>query len=913
MASHTLAPFPEELLAAKKQIRERARSYGLDFFPVIFEMCDYEQMNQIAAYGGFPQRYPHWRFGMEYERLRKQHHYGLGRIYEMVINNDPCYAYLQESNALVDQKLVIAHVYGHADFFKNNLWFGQTNRKMMDEMANHATRVRKHIEKHGHETVEKWLDICLSVEHLIDPHSMFLNRGPMEARPQPVKREQEEVTKFRSKDYLDRWINPPDVLEAEAKKLRQQKAKMRHATPARPTRDALQYLIDHARMEEWQADCLSIIREESYYYAPQGMTKVMNEGWACLKSGSLVFTEQGLRPIDELVETRAAVRVSDGAVSQAVCDWAKFARRQTVWVRTRRGLELEGSVTHRVLLPGGEWRRLDQLTVGDRVLVSGGAGMWPSAQVAIAWKPKRRRLTLQTVASEAGVTRDTVACWRYEACKPHATDSTLNALFAELDDELASMTSMQNQRKQVSVPEAIDERFGAFLGYLVGDGHISEVKRVIGLTTGNEEQADRYASLVRGLFGITARKKWDARRCRVLFSSEDVKDLLKSLSLKTGVCARIKNVPDAILRSPANVVASFLRAYFDCDGYAGKQGVILSTSSESMGRTVQLLLLNFGVLSSRRPHKDGCWHVHIAGRSAEIFEREIGFGLNRKKQALRRYLCDHHWYKDEIWEDPIVAIELRTADVYDISVEQTHRYAAQGFINHNSFWHSTLMTKHFVEAKEVVDYADHHSGTVHMPPGNFNPYKIGIELFRDIEDRWNKGKFGKEYEESKNLGEKKKWDKGLGLGREKIFEVRRIYNDVNFIDEFMTPEFIEKHKFYQYGRDPHTGQLRIVSRDPQRIKQTLLYQLTNMGQPFIYVLDGNYCNRGELYMAHKHNGLDIEIKYAVETLKNVYKIWQRPVHLQAKIDDDMILFTFAGDQPKQQTIHDDLPKPAHHV
>src|SRR5688500_10295144 len=126
MASHTLAPFPDELLAAKKQIRERARSYGLDFFPVIYEMCDYEQMNQIAAYGGFPQRYPHWRFGMEYERLRKQHHYGLGRIYEMVINNDPCYAYLQESNALVDQKLVIAHVYGHSDFFKNNLWFSQT-------------------------------------------------------------------------------------------------------------------------------------------------------------------------------------------------------------------------------------------------------------------------------------------------------------------------------------------------------------------------------------------------------------------------------------------------------------------------------------------------------------------------------------------------------------------------------------------------------------------------------------------------------------------------------------------------------------------------------------------------------------------------------------------------------------------
>src|SRR5438270_9082136 len=279
MASHTLAPFPEELLAAKKQIREQARSYGLDFFNVIYEMCDYEQMNQLAAYGGFPQRYPHWKWGMEYEKLRKQHFYGLGRIYEMVINNDPCYAYLQESNALVDQKLVIAHVYGHSDFFKNNLWFSQTNRKMMDEMANHSTHVRKHIERHGQDVVERWLDICLSVEHLIDALSMFLKRGPIDTVPQQPKRE-DPVEKFQAKDYLDRWINPPAVLEAEAQKRREEKAKFRHATPARPTRDVLLYLLEHARLEDWQADCLAIVREESYYFAPQGMTKVMNEGWA---------------------------------------------------------------------------------------------------------------------------------------------------------------------------------------------------------------------------------------------------------------------------------------------------------------------------------------------------------------------------------------------------------------------------------------------------------------------------------------------------------------------------------------------------------------------------------------------------------------------------------------------------------
>ncbi len=78
--------------------------------------------------------------------LSKGYHYGLQKIYEMVINNDPCYAYLMNSNGPTDQKLVMAHVYGHCDFFKNNFWFSQTNRKMMDEMANHGNRVRRYMD-----------------------------------------------------------------------------------------------------------------------------------------------------------------------------------------------------------------------------------------------------------------------------------------------------------------------------------------------------------------------------------------------------------------------------------------------------------------------------------------------------------------------------------------------------------------------------------------------------------------------------------------------------------------------------------------------------------------------------------------------------------------------------------------------
>ena len=150
---------PPELEKTRRVVRGYAQEFGLDFFEVVYEVLTYEQMNAIAAFGGFPTRYPHWRFGMEYEHLSKSYAYGLHRIYEMVINNDPCYAYLLEANPLVDQKLVMAHVYGHADFFTHNVYFAHTDRKMMDRMANHGTIIRKAMEQHGVSFGDAFIDI----------------------------------------------------------------------------------------------------------------------------------------------------------------------------------------------------------------------------------------------------------------------------------------------------------------------------------------------------------------------------------------------------------------------------------------------------------------------------------------------------------------------------------------------------------------------------------------------------------------------------------------------------------------------------------------------------------------------------------------------------------------------------------
>src|SRR6185503_3035298 len=266
---------PAYLADMQREIEGYAREYGLDFFDTIFEVLDYQRMNEVAAYGGFPTRYPHWRFGMDFEGLAKGYEYGLSKIYEMVINNDPCYAYLLEGNSLVDQKMVMAHVYGHCDFFKNNYYFSKTNRRMIDGMANHAARIRKHVERQGLDKVEAFIDVCLTLDNLIDPHSPYIvRRAP--AKPVEDESATPEVPRLRAKSYMDRFINPPDFMDAQKKKIEKEKEQEKRF-PEHPERDVLLFLVEHAPLERWERDVLEIVRDEAYYFAPQGMTKIMNE------------------------------------------------------------------------------------------------------------------------------------------------------------------------------------------------------------------------------------------------------------------------------------------------------------------------------------------------------------------------------------------------------------------------------------------------------------------------------------------------------------------------------------------------------------------------------------------------------------------------------------------------------------
>ncbi len=238
-------------------------------------------------------------------------------------------------------------------------------------------------------------------------------------------------------------------------------------------------------------------------------------------------------------------------------------------------------------------------------------------------------------------------------------------------------------------------------------------------------------------------------------------------------------------------------------------------------------------------------------------------------------------------------------DVLAIIRDEAYYFAPQGqtkIMNEGwaTYWHSTIMTRHGIEPADLICYADHCAGTLATSPTRLNPYKLGVELFRDIEDRWNRGCFGPEHDDCDDLRERAAWDTGAGLGRQKIFDVRRVHNDLTFIDEFLTLDFCRSHRLFQFGFNQQSGYYEIESRAFPQIKQQLLNNLTNMGRPIIQVVDGNHRNRGELYLEHCYHGVEIKLSEARDTLTNLHRIWKRPVHIQTVLEGHVTILSFDG-------------------
>jgi len=249
------------------EITEIAKGFGLDFYPMRYEICPADIIYTFGAYG-MPTRFTHWSFGKQFHKMKLQYDLGLSKIYELVINSNPCYAFLLNSNSLVQNKLIVAHVLAHCDFFKNNVRFQNTNRNMVDSMAATAERIAAYEKQFGQKEVEDFLDAVLAIQEHIDPSLLRPKLG------WEIDEEETEESTEKTTEYDDLWF----VDRGRSKEKKERKKK---AFPPRPEKDILLFIEEYSRtLEDWQRDILTMMREEMLYFWPQLETKIMNEGWA---------------------------------------------------------------------------------------------------------------------------------------------------------------------------------------------------------------------------------------------------------------------------------------------------------------------------------------------------------------------------------------------------------------------------------------------------------------------------------------------------------------------------------------------------------------------------------------------------------------------------------------------------------
>jgi stage V sporulation protein R len=266
---------------------------GLNPFPVVFEIVTQSTMNNIIAYG-LPTRARHWSHGKSYDYYKSHGEMGFSKIYEIILNNNPSYAFMMDTNTDVQNLFITAHCMAHSDFFKNNYLFQSTDRNMIHHAAEHATRIDSYIEKYGLEKVEHIMDIGFALDDHIDWHKgLYRNSYPKKKvikTKLPIGEFDDVIysKKKRKKYVIERTIGQkfPPYLE----------------------KDLLWFFINYAPLDDWEKDILDIIREESFYFYPQKMTKVLNEGWASYWHAEIMY-QYDLSPEEHLDFCRSHERV----------------------------------------------------------------------------------------------------------------------------------------------------------------------------------------------------------------------------------------------------------------------------------------------------------------------------------------------------------------------------------------------------------------------------------------------------------------------------------------------------------------------------------------------------------------------------------------------------------------------------
>jgi len=258
----------EELEYWDNKICQLGKKYGLDWYDIDYEIIDYHEMISAMAYVGLPTHYRHWSFGKAYERTHTLYNAGMqGLPYEMIINTNPSIAYLMLENSMFIHILTMSHCVGHSDFFKKNRMFAHTDAdNTLTKFKAAAKYIRSLIEDPsiGMEEVEKMMDACHAIKYQIPRYPGIKRHSP------------DDLKNIYAQKILEDKTGQYDDFDLEK-------------IPLEREYNLLAFIADHSRnLKEWQRNLIRITEENSSYFIPQALTKIMNEGWAVLMHEKIV-------------------------------------------------------------------------------------------------------------------------------------------------------------------------------------------------------------------------------------------------------------------------------------------------------------------------------------------------------------------------------------------------------------------------------------------------------------------------------------------------------------------------------------------------------------------------------------------------------------------------------------------------
>ena len=919
----------KELKELAPKILQSCKDWGLDFYPTVVQLLTYDEISEIAAYNGFPVRFPHWSFGMEYEELQRGYEFGLFKIYEMVIN---CCEL--DAPVLTKRGTVLAGDVAAGD----QVIVGNETRNVVGIKRQDASKTKKICLKYGQTLVctpnHKWR--VLSNNGLIWKKAsdvvsgdIFVGTDSYESNWDAPRIDWSSEQVFESTRtnirHCIKEIYPPNHITIElaellgilvgdgsigvksAENILTVAVGKKHRTYAEHVVDLFKKVFGVGAEIYEKPNCFTVT-----LCSKNAVDFVNSIG---LKKGK-TFKEKIIPDI--ICKSPPAYRCAfirglfdtDGYVTNHVgfsCYNKKLADDVQIM------LSEMGILSNLKTLKNGKGKKGDQKYINVVKI----KGIWAENKfynrIGFAFEYKQeslKKLLDRKFCRGSGIEvpyiQRQLIMWAKDlgitTYKNHSLGYSIKK-FEKKNVGINSCSSFVQRAEEqgLSVPNYIKDIISnpLFVVDSVAEGEEIETIDIAldhdahdfiayGLITHNTNPCYIYClssnTLLDHLTVIAhATGHNDFFKNNIHFSATDTNMLNKMANHGTRIRnymsrwgkERVIEFLDWVMRLETlidgaeawsdkiskNVIVQDERVY--------RQPRRLTVNKERMYMEPFINTQEFRQKENEKIHQ-------------EDIEEEIGIFKEPTKNILG-FLRDNAPLKP--WQADIISM-LYDEAMYFFPQRQT-KTLNEGWASTND---SVIMAEQgFASLGQkshdcgIVEYSEHKMGVL-GGKYSMNPYKLGYYLLSDIRDRWDKGRFGSEWDECTNIHQKESWDVKTNLGKEKIFEVRKYYDDLTFIHEFFTEDFCRTQEYFYWTHYPN-GEFRLESRDYKKIKSLLMKRHLNGGQPEIKLTEPNYRGKGGMMLQHQFDGRTLYEPYVSDVLVALRAIWGNDVYLSTQDKD----------------------------